>query len=72
MNFSLYDLLSQLVPGFIVYLSMLKALNVQWDKDYVVASTIIAFFIGFFVNTLASWLEDFYYITWGGSPPLNC
>jgi hypothetical protein len=71
MNFSLYDLLSQLVPGFIVYLSLLRAIGIQWDKDYVVASTIIAFFIGFFVNTLASWLEDFYCWTWRGKPSKN-
>ena len=71
MNFKAYDILSSLIPGFIVLLVLLKLFGLNYDKDYVIAYTAIAFLIGYVVNTLSSWLEDFYYFTWGGKPSNN-
>ncbi|MBD0331398.1 MAG: hypothetical protein ICV66_01970 [Chitinophagaceae bacterium] len=59
MNFKAYDILSSLVPGFLAVLFLLKAFNMQYDKDMVIAYTAIAFLLGYLMNTVSSWLEDF-------------
>jgi hypothetical protein len=68
MKFRFYDILSHLIPGFIIYITYLEFKEEAFDKDFVVPATAIAFVLGYFVNTLASWFEDFYYWTWGGKP----
>lgn len=68
MKFKFYDILSHLIPGFIVYIIYLQFINEPFSNDFIVPATAIAFVLGYFVNTLASWLEDFYYWTWGGKP----
>jgi hypothetical protein len=68
MKFKFYDIITLLVPGFTTYVVTLYYLNIDYDKNFVLPATAIAFIVGFFVNTLSSWLEDFYYITWGGKP----
>ena len=68
MNFKLYDLLSVLIPGSILLWPILHFLKLPFDKDLVPFYTAVAFVIGYFVNTFSSWLEDFYYWTWGGKP----
>ena len=68
MKFKFYDILAHLIPGFIVYLMYLEFTGEAFDKDFVVPATAVAFALGYFVNALASWLEDFYYWTWGGKP----
>lgn len=68
MTFKAYDLLSSLVPGFLCLLAFLNVLDDSFDKDMVVPYTAIAFFLGFLVNTASSWLEGFYFFTWGGKP----
>lgn len=71
MNFKAYDILSSLIPGFLVLLVLLKAFGLSYDKDYIIAYTAIAFLVGYVMNTLSSWLEGFYYFTWGGKPSNN-
>jgi len=71
MSFKPYDILSALIPGFLMLLALMNFLGVSYDKDLVIAYTAIAFLIGFIVNTLSSWLEDFYFWTWGGKPSSN-
>lgn len=71
MSFKPYDILSALIPGFLMLLALMNFLGVSYDKDFVIAYTAIAFLIGFIVNTLSSWLEDFYFWTWGGKPSNN-
>ncbi len=71
MNFKAYDILSSLIPGFLILLVLLNLFGFTYDKDYVIAYTAIAFLIGYVMNTLSSWLEDFYYLTWGGKPSNN-
>ena len=68
MKFKIYDILAQLIPGFIIYIAYLELAGESFDKDFIVPATAIAFVIGYFVNTLASWAEDMYYWTWGGKP----
>lgn len=68
MNFKAYDILSSLVPGFLAVLMLLNAFDIPYDKDVVVAYTAIAFLLGYLMNTISSWLEDFYFFTWGGKP----
>ena len=61
MSFKPYDILSALIPGFLMLLALLNILGVSYHKDLVIAYTAIAFLIGFIINTLSSWLEDFYF-----------
>lgn len=68
MNFKFYDVLSHLIPGILVLMSYLVFAGQKFDNDLALPFTAAAFVIGYFVNTLASWLEDFYYFTWGGKP----
>jgi hypothetical protein len=68
MNFKAYDILSSLIPGFLMLLVILSALNKNFENNQAIAYTAIAFLLGYLMNTLSSWLEDFYYWTWGGKP----
>jgi len=68
MSFKTYDILSSLIPGFLCLLALLNVLDDSFDKDLVIPYTAIAFFLGFLLNTASSWLEDFYFFTWGGKP----
>lgn len=68
MNFKAYDILATLVPGFIFQMVMLSVLKMDYNKDYIIPYTASAFLLGYILNTLSSWLEDFYYFTWGGKP----
>ncbi|MFA1771643.1 hypothetical protein ACD591_10095 [Rufibacter glacialis] len=42
-----------------------------FDKDMVVPYTAVAFLLGNVMNTLSSWLEDFFFFTWGGKPSVR-
>jgi hypothetical protein len=68
MNFKLYDILSSLVPGFLLLLIVLEFFNLSFDKDMILPYTAIAFLLGFVINTISSWLEDIYFLTWKGKP----
>ena len=68
MNFKAYDILSSLIPGFIMLIVLIPFLGLEYNKDYVIGYTAIAFLLGYVLNTLGSWLEDLYYLTWGGKP----
>lgn len=68
MTFKAYDIFSSLIPGFLLLLAGLYVLEIKFDKDMVVAYTPLAFLFGYMLNTISSWLEDFYFFTWGGKP----
>lgn len=68
MNFKLYDILSSLVPGFLLLLVILDFLNMTFEKDMIVPYTAIAFLLGFLINTISSWAEDIYFLSWKGKP----
>jgi hypothetical protein len=68
MKLRFYDIVSQLIPGLMVYFSFMYLWDVpqQWQKF--LPAFAFAMAIGFFVNALSSWLEPIFYWTWGGKP----
>lgn len=68
MNFKFYDILSSLVPGFIILTALMYALNIEYNNDYIIPYTAFSFLIGYIVNAICSWLESFYFWTWRGKP----
>jgi hypothetical protein len=71
MTFKAYDIFSSLVPGFLLLIGLQNSFELAYDKDYFVAYTALAFLFGYIINTLGSWMEDFYFLTWGGKPSSN-
>jgi len=68
MNFRTYDILSALIPGFLILCVLLEFFGYKYNNDYVIVYTVFAFLFGFLMNSLSSWLEDFYFLTWNGKP----
>ena len=81
MNFSSYNILSQLVLGWFLIIALLlirfedsienleSLQNISnVFKGIIVPGTALAFLLGFFINTFASWLEGFLDFSWGGKP----
>jgi hypothetical protein len=68
MSFKPYDILALLVPGFLLLIFYFYVTSGTYNKDMTVPYTAIAFLLGYFLNILSSWLEEFYYFTWGGKP----
>lgn len=63
-----YEILSQVIPGFILY-AVITYFYPDLQKSVDTLPSIgIAFLIGYFVNTLSSFLEGFYFFLWGGKP----
>jgi len=71
MNFKAYDILSSVVPGFFLGIVLLYFLNLPYDKDMIVPYTASAYLLGYLMNALSSWMEDFYFFTWGGNPAMQ-
>ena len=67
MNFKYYDLLSHLVPGYLVYQVLIFTIDKIPDIQ-LLPGIAIAFILGFLVNAISSWIEGFFYWTWGGRP----
>jgi hypothetical protein len=68
MNFKYYDILSHLIPGLLIY-----AITDQYFDNYlpdlsIIPQLAIAYIVGYFNNTLSSWLEGFYRFITGGNP----
>lgn len=68
MTFKAYDILASLIPGTLVLMAVLNLLGLKYDKDLILAYTAVSFLLGFTVNTVGSWLEGIYFLTWGGKP----
>lgn len=68
MSFKFYDILSSIIPGFLVLLAILEFAGFPFDSNMVFAYTAISFLLGFLVNAISSWLEDIYFFTWNGNP----
>ena len=68
MKLRFYDIVSQLIPGLMVYFSFIYLWDVpqQWQK--ILPAFAFAMAIGFFVDALSSWLGPIFYWTWGGKP----
>lgn len=68
MNFKNYDILSNLVLGYILLMALLPMIGLTYDWEASIAYLSIAYVIGYMVNAIGSWLEGFYYWTIGGKP----
>ena len=68
MTLSLYDVLSHLIPGLLVYLSLLYTLGVGFEVIPMIPASAIAYVLGFVVNALSSWSEGALHWSWGGKP----
>lgn len=71
MNLSIYDILSHLIPGFLVYASMLYSFNIDIDRYSTITATALAYFIGYIINAISSWSESILHLSWGGKPSDN-
>lgn len=67
MNFKYYDLLSSLVTGIIVCISVniVFGLNIKLDAVPILA---VAYVVGYFINSISALLEKVYYFLMGGMP----
>lgn len=68
MNFKYYDILSNLVPGYLILVTIDLLFKEEIPDISVIPQIGIAFIIGYFNNTFSSWLEGFYRFLWGGNP----
>lgn len=68
MNFRNYDILSNLVLGYILLLALLPMVGLTFEWKASIAYLAIAYVIGYMVNAIGSWIEGFYYMTIGGKP----
>lgn len=71
MNFKAYDIISKLLPGLALIYSLIFLygdFENYSNADYILPITVIAFFVGYIIDAISSWLEDFYYLTWKGKP----
>lgn len=67
-KFSLYDILSNLIPGFLILFSLLLLLHYSLKDFEVTLVLIVAYIIGYLNNTISSWSEEIIYWSWGGKP----
>lgn len=68
MKFKHYDILSQVVIGYVILVVLIYFFDLDYDNKYSVAYLAIAFVIGYLVNALSSFLDKFYHWTIGGKP----
>lgn len=68
MNFTVYEVISHLVPGYIIIFLLRGQFGIEIKDMGNLAFLALAYGIGFIVQTLASWAEDLLYLTWGGKP----
>lgn len=68
MRFSIYDILSNLIPGFLILVSIYVFMDHPLGEIDITVSLVIAYLIGYINNTLSSWSEDTFNWTWGGKP----
>lgn len=68
MKFSLYDVLSNLIPGYLILISLVFFIGYKPENLDIVASLVLAYIAGYVNNTLSSWSEGFIHWSWGGKP----
>ena len=71
MNFNLYNLLSQLIPGFILLIIGVRVYNIDMNTIPILPSTAIAYVLGYLINAIGSWFEKIIYWSWGGEPAIQ-
>ncbi len=68
MNLSVYNILSHLISGFLVYLVGLQALELEPNYLDPLMATAVAYTLGYFVNSISAWTEFLLNWTWSGRP----
>lgn len=68
MNFKNYDILSNLILGYILLMALLPMLGISFEWKASIAYLAIAYVIGYMINAIGSWIEGFYFWTIGGKP----
>ena len=68
MNFKNYDILSNLVLGYILLMALLPLIGLTFEWKASIAYLSIAYVVGYMLNAIGSWVEGFYYWTIGGKP----
>jgi len=68
MNFNLYSTLSQLVPGFILFIIVVHVLKLDINAIPALPSTAVAYVLGYFINAIGGWAENMMFKSWGGEP----
>ena len=68
MEFKYYDVLSNLVVGYVLLVIGMYAFQIEYNSDYTVAYFAMAFLCGYLINAVSSLLEPVYYFTIGGKP----
>lgn len=68
MNLSLYNILSHLISGFLVYIVGLYVLDLEPNYLDPLMATAVAYMLGYFVNSISAWVEFILNWTWGGRP----
>lgn len=67
MKIKYYDLLANLISGFLLLSAFTLTYEIKIPKFDSFGIIIISFIVGYFINTLGSWFEEFYRWTWGKS-----
>lgn len=69
MKFKFYDVLTQLIPGFLIF----GIVQLTYDIPNLspLVQIAFAFVLGYLINALGSTFEKFYYYTFGGKPSTN-
>lgn len=68
MKFKYYDLLSHLIPGMVILFTVKLFYKDTLPELPAIPLLAIAFVIGYFTNTISSWLEGIYFFISGGNP----
>lgn len=68
MNFTVYEVISHLVPGYIILFFVRQWFSVELKDIGNISFIALAYAFGFIIQSLASWVEDILYFTWGGKP----
>ena len=68
MKYSMYDILSILIPGFLILFALAILIDKSLNELDITASIVLSYIIGYLNNTLSSWIEDLFNWSWGGKP----
>lgn len=68
MKFSIYDMLSNIIPGFLIFFSLLILADYSFRDLDITITLMAAYIIGYLNNTISSWSEGLIFWSWGGKP----
>lgn len=68
MKFSIYDLLSNIIPGFLIIFAASLQYEYSVSSSDVTILIILSYVVGYLNNTISSWSEGILDWSWGGKP----